>query len=132
MGIENASFHRRLQRKMRSKDARLAELYSRTCTVCGVQANAETGECGTCGRQVIEIEPDPVPDNVMRPVDPQKAEAQRAFYARLEKQRIEREQAAVHQPKRDVQRLPGESLPGDAPKRDYTTALRALGLISRW
>jgi hypothetical protein len=38
VGIENAVFHRRLQRKMRSKDERLRELYARTCTVCGLQA----------------------------------------------------------------------------------------------
>jgi hypothetical protein len=129
MGIEHAAFHRRLQRKMRSKDARLAELYARTCTVCGKPADPSTGTCGTCGRQVFQVERDPVPAGVMRPVDPEKAQRLKEFYARLERQQKEREKAATPTPPRTVERLPGESLPGEEPeKRDWSRALAAVGL----
>jgi hypothetical protein len=129
VGIENAVFHRRLQRKMRSKDARLAELYSRTCTVCGVPAHAETGVCGTCGRQVFQVERDPIPPGAQIPVDEEKAAALKAFYQRLNDQRAEREKP---KPQRDVERLPGESLPGEPAKRDWRLALNALGMTRRW
>jgi hypothetical protein len=134
MGIETAAFHRRLIRKCNAKDERLRELYSRTCTVCGVQADATSVKCRVCGRQVIEVERDPVPPDVLRPVDPEQAQRLKEFYERLARQQKDREQAGTRPTApsagtTDVRRLPGESLPGEASdKRDWATALAAVGL----
>ena len=130
MGIELPEFQRRFERKTRKQGAGLKALYGRTCEKDGVEADAATGRCRVCRRQVFPVEHDPVPAGVLRPVDPAKAQLQRDFYARLERQRQEREQAET-QPKRDVQLLPGESLPGDEEKRDWSKALRALGIVTR-
>jgi hypothetical protein len=74
MGIELREFHERLLKKCHEKDKRLKALYGRTCTVCGVQADPVSGLCGVCGRQAFQVERDPVPPDVLRPVDPEKAE----------------------------------------------------------
>jgi hypothetical protein len=130
MGIELREFHERLLKKCHEKDKRLKALYGRTCTVCGVQADPVSGLCGVCGRQAFQVERDPVPPDVLRPVDPEKAERLKEFYERLARQQKEREKAATQPtPTRDVERLPGESLPGEEPaKRDWATALAAVGL----
>jgi hypothetical protein len=128
MGIELREFHERLLKKCHEKDKRLKALYGRTCTVCGVQADPVSGLCGVCGRQAFQVERDPVPPDVLRPVDPEKAERLKEFYERLARPQTEREKAATQPtPTRDVERLPGESLPGEEPaKRDWATALAAV------
>lgn len=137
MGIELREFHERLIKKCNEKNKRLKKLYSRTCETCGKPAEPSTGTCGTCGRQVFQVERDPVPAGVMIPVDPEKAQRLKEFYARLERQQKEREQvAAATRPTApstgttDVRRLPGESLPGEESeeKRDWSRALAAVGL----
>jgi hypothetical protein len=112
----------------------LKALLERTCPVDGVQAS-ELGTCRVCGRQIVAPpEPDPVPDGVMRPVDPEKAALQKAFYARYAREKAEREKAEAERqnPKKDIKLLPGESLPGDLPKRDWAQVLTQHGLIPRW
>jgi hypothetical protein len=132
MGIEHPEFQRRLIRKIKQKDHDLAKLYARTCEKDGVQANASTGICHVCGRQVFQVERDPIPDDVQRFVDPAKAALQRQFYTRLETQRRERERAAAEaERKKNVTLLPGESLPGDPPKRDWARYLDQHGYPRR-
>jgi hypothetical protein len=72
MGIELREFHDRLLKKCTEKDKRLKALYD---TVCPVDAGvlSPLGTCTVYGRQVHEPpEPDPIPDDVLRPVDPEK------------------------------------------------------------
>jgi hypothetical protein len=124
-----------MERKLRKTRPGLKALLERTCEVDGVQAS-ERGVCPVCGRQVFQVERDPVPDNVMRPVDPAKAPVAKQFYARLERQRKEREQEelARQQPKK-VELLPGESLPSgqeSETKRDWSKYIGPDGFVRRW
>ena len=121
MPIELLEFDRRLQRKIQKHDDSLKDLYRRTCEKDGVEADAATGRCRVCRRQIFQVEHDPVPAGVLRRVDPAKAELQRQFYARLARQTAEREQAAAEAGrKKYVTLLPSESLSGDPPKRDWS------------
>jgi hypothetical protein len=112
---------------MRKQGEGLKELYARTCTVDGVEADASTSRCRVCGRQVFQVERDPIPPGVPVSLDPEKAALQRRFYERVERQR---EQAAAEtEPKKSVTLLPGESLPGDPPKRDWSRIIDASGRL---
>jgi hypothetical protein len=91
MGLETPAFQRRLIKKLQKGRPTLQELLERICPKDGVPVTS-AGACPVCRAQIQEPpEPDPIPDGVMRPVDPAKAELQRQFYARLARQRAERE-----------------------------------------
>jgi hypothetical protein len=128
MGIELPEFQRRWVKKLQRGRPTLRELYDKLCPV-DAGAVGPLGTCTTCGRQIKEPpEPDPVPNGVMVPVDEEKAERLREFYKRLNAQRKEREAPAKAERKKEVQRLPGETVPDDPPKgRDWAAVLDADG-----
>jgi hypothetical protein len=136
MAIEGPEFQRRWERKLKKTRPGLKALLERTCEIDGVQAS-ERGVCPVCGRQVFQVERDPVPADVLRPIDPAKAELQKQFYARLERQRKEREQEELaRQQPRKIELRPGESLPGQESetKRDWSKYIGPDGFVrhGRW
>jgi hypothetical protein len=93
MAFESAQHHRRLQRATQRMTEGVAKLYSRTCRVCAAAAGPD-GRCTTCHREVAapapavqQSNPEPSPDEIQ-------AAAQRAFWARYERESQEREQNA--------------------------------------
>jgi uncharacterized Zn finger protein (UPF0148 family) len=135
MALELPEFGRRFEKKLKKTRPGLKALLERTCEKDGTQTDPSTGRCPVCRAQIVQIERDPVPADVLRPVDPAKSELQKQFYARLERQRKEREQEelARQQPKK-VELLPGESLPDQesATKRDWSKYIGLDGFVRRW
>ncbi len=133
MAIELPEFQRRFEKKLRKGRPGLKALLERTCEVDSVQADPSKGQCRVCRRQVFQVERDPIPPDVPRFVDQEKAALQKQFYGRLERQRKEREQEelARQQPKK-VELFPGESLPDQEPKRDWSRYVDANGFVRRW
>ena len=98
MGIELRAAQQRMTKKLKQYDHRLAELTKTICPIDGVPQN-EQGRCPVCSTVITP--PDPIPAGVQIPVDDEKAERLRAFYARAVREKAEREQTTPTSKKQD-------------------------------